>query len=90
MKDRLNHLLEEARQEPHLGRPNWSQYGPVVHTLREKTWSYRRIFDWLVARGEPLDPAMFSRFRVAISTRASRQRKLSEAASDKAGKEDAS
>lgn len=88
MKNRLSDLLEEARQEPHLGRPNWSQYAPVVGALREKTWSYRRIFDWLVARGEPLDPAMFSRFRVAISTSASRRRKLAEAAADRPGKEE--
>lgn len=71
----LDHLLKEAQEEIRLKRHNWKQYSSIVATLREKGWSYRRIFDWLKDRGEPLEEKDFGRFRVAISTRANRQRK---------------
>lgn len=86
MNDRLSALLTEAQSLPDLRRPSWAKYAPIVRTLRAKGMTYRAVYDWLIERGEPLEPTpiMVNRFRAALSTKEAASAKANAKAAQKA------
>lgn len=67
MKANISTLLERAKEQPHEGRADWAQYGPVVLALRQKSWSYDPIYKWLISQGEPLEAGLYANFRRAAT-----------------------
>lgn len=86
MTDRLSALMSEAQQETNRNRPDWAKYAPIVRVLRQKEFSYQQAYQWLIERGEPLNPSpiMFNRFRAAISVMESKSGRANLKAAQKA------